>query len=56
MDLGSKEVVVCQFLPGNKRGQEGKGRQEEVLVRVSGKFFVQSVVGGKVRAERKEGE
>ena len=41
---------------GKKRGQEGKERQEKVLVRVSGKFFVQSVVGGKVRAERKEGE
>ena len=54
--LGSKEVVGCQLLAGKKRGQEGKGRQEEVLVRVSGKVFVQSVVGGKVRAERKEGE
>ena len=41
---------------GKKRGQEGKERQEKVLVRVSGKFFVQSVVGGKVRTERKEGE
>ena len=56
LGLGSKEVVVCQLLAGKKRGQEGKERQEKVLVRVSGKFFVQSVVGGKVRAERKEGE
>ena len=56
LGLGSKEVVVCPLLAGKKRGQEGKGRQEKVLVRVSGKFFVQSVVGGKVRAERKEGE
>ena len=54
--LGSQEVVVWQLLGGKKRGQEGKERQEKVLVRVSGKFFVQSVVGGKVRAERKEGE
>ena len=56
LGLGSKEVVVCQLLAGKKRGQEGKERQEKVLVRVSGKFFVQSVVGGKVRSERKEGE
>ena len=41
---------------GRKKGQQGKERQEKVLVRVSGKVFVQSVVGGKVRAERKEGE
>ena len=31
-------------------------RQEKVLVRVAGEFFVESVVSGKVRAERKEGE
>ena len=56
LGLGSQEVVVCQLLAGKNRGQEGKGRQEKVLVRVSGQFFVQSVVGGKVRSERKEGE
>ena len=39
LGLGSKEVVVCQFLAGKKRGQEGKARQEEVLVRVSGRFL-----------------
>ena len=45
LGLGSKEVVVCQLLAGKKRGQEGKERQEKVLVRVSGKFFVKASGG-----------
>ena len=56
LGLVSKEVVLSQVFAARKRGQERKKRQEEVLVKVSGKVFVQSVVGGKVRAERKEGE
>ena len=55
LGLGSKEVVVCQLLAGKKRGQEGKERQEKVLVRVSGKFFVQGSGGrqGEGREERR---
>ena len=55
LGLGSKEVVVCQLLACTKRGQEGKERQEKVLVRVSGKFFVQGSGGrqGEGREERR---
>ena len=55
LGLGSKEVVVCQLLAGKKRGQEGKERQEKVLVRVSAKFLVQGSGGrqGEGREERR---
>ena len=40
LGLVSKEVVLRQVFAARKRGQEGKKRQEEVLVKVSGKVFV----------------
>ena len=53
LGIGSKEVVVCQLLARKKKGQEGKERQQKVLVRVSGKFFVQ-VTGGRQDEGREE--
>ena len=40
LGLVSKEVVLSQVFAARKRGQERKKRQEEVLVKVSGKVFV----------------
>ena len=43
--LGSKKVVLSQVFAGRKRPQAGKEREEEVLVRVSGKFFAKERQG-----------
>ena len=51
--MGSKKVVVRQVLEERKRAQEGKERQEEVLVRVSEKFFVKGS-GGRESLGREE--
>ena len=55
LGLGSKKVVVSQVFAERKGAQEGKKRQEEVLVRVSGKFFVKASGGARLGQRGKKG-
>ena len=55
LGLGSKKVVVSQVFAERKGAQEGKKRQEEVLVRVSGKFLVKASGGARLGQRAKKG-